>query len=76
MTRIFTVFDAVRMVAEWFRAGATGPGPLGVPAPARQAPAAPNQFIPGGVGSKQPTKITELGIDDLPPRMVSPSVVV
>ncbi len=76
MTRIFTVFDAVRMVAEWFRAGGVGPGPLGVPSPARQAPAAAGQFIPGGVGSKQPSKITELGIDDLPPRMVSPTAVI
>lgn len=80
LTRVLTLFDAIRLVAEWFKSGANGLGPLSVPVTARQQstapPSAPNQFIPGGVSSKPVTKITELNLDDLPPRMVNPSAII
>lgn len=75
LTRVLTVFDAIRQVAEWFGAGANGGGPLGVPVPAK------NQS--GAVGAQtQPQKgrfayaPSDQDDADLPPRMVAPAAVV
>jgi len=41
LTRILTVFDALRQVAMWFTGGGVGSGPLGVPIPAKASTPAP-----------------------------------
>ena len=41
LTRVLTVFDALRQVANWFADGKHGSGPLTVPVPARQTQPAP-----------------------------------
>lgn len=69
---MLTVFDAIRQVAEWFKDGSRGSGPLGVPMPAK-ANAAPSPFT-----KPSPAKvdIDTFGNEDLPPRMVLPTAVV
>ncbi|CAB4194623.1 hypothetical protein UFOVP1264_78 [uncultured Caudovirales phage] len=80
LTRVLTVFDALRQVAAWFATGRQGTGPLTVPMPARGTQPPP----PPGA---RPTMATRMGLDDewasdpvgkdlgLPPKMTAPAVV-
>lgn len=85
LTRVLTVFDALRQVAAWFLSGRVGQGPLNVPMPAR----GPGQATPTMAG-RPPTSTfnnssmdaSDLYIGDpvgkdlgLPPKMTAPAVV-
>lgn len=73
LTRILTVFDALRQIAIWFNAGKTGAGPLTVPMPAKTNPQP--------AATKQPVNFEDFYNDDpvgkglgLPPKMTTPAV--
>jgi hypothetical protein len=72
LTRVLTVFDALRQIAIWFNAGKQGAGPLSVPMPAKTM-------------APQPTSRPSMSLDDLyigdpvgkdlglPPKMNTPA---
>lgn len=78
LTRVLTVFDALRQIAIWFSGGKQGQGPLSVPMPAKTtiAPVAP----------ARPNATPSMPVDDfylgdpvgkdlgLPPKMTAPAV--
>ena len=76
LTRVLTVFDALRQIAIWFSGGKHGQGPLSVPMPAKAAaPVAPVR------PAAQPMSVNDFYIDDpvgkdlgLPPKMTAPAV--
>jgi len=75
LTRVLTLFDSIKQVAEWFITGANGNGPLNVPVPAK------TQVGAGPVSQPQNAKrfnYTPVDVDDteLPPRMATPAAIV
>lgn len=79
LTRVLTVFDALRQIAIWFSGGKQGQGPLSVPMPAKStAPVAP---VRPAQQSVQPIPMDDFYIGDpvgkdlgLPPKMTAPAV--
>lgn len=78
LTRVLTVFDALRQVAIWFGGGKQGSGPLTVPMPAKAGVPAPTAPI---ARPTQSMPIDDFYIGDpvgkdlgLPPKMTAPAV--